>query len=100
MPLGFGCVSFEKRHKFGMAGAAFPLAKLGFLIVRQASRPIANSITRRARASTIFRDWICVPTAQAFHWCDVKVTQINYRIKIIVVLFHFLWIRMHFVQKK
>jgi len=56
-----------------MAGAAFPLAKLGFLIVRQASRPIANSITRRARASTIFRDWICVPTAQAFHWCDVKV---------------------------
>ena len=58
-----------------MAGAAFPLAKLGFLIVRQASRPIANSITRRARASTIFRDWICVPTAQAFHWCDVKVPQ-------------------------
>jgi hypothetical protein len=53
--------------------AAFPLAKLGFLLVKQVAKPIANSIARRARNSPIFRNWICIPTAQAFHWYDVRV---------------------------
>ncbi len=53
--------------------AAFPLAKLGFLLVRQVSKPIATAISRRARESAFFRDWICVPAAQSFHWFDVRI---------------------------
>ena len=55
------------------AVAAFPLAKLGFILVRQISRPIANGIANKARKNKIFRDYICLPVAQFFHWCDVKI---------------------------
>lgn len=53
--------------------AAFPLAKLGVLLVKQISKPLANSIASRARSSRIFRDYVCIPVAQLFHWADVKV---------------------------
>eukprot|EP00095_Tigriopus_kingsejongensis_P001220 snap_masked-scaffold1412_size42778-processed-gene-0.2 protein:Tk01220 transcript:snap_masked-scaffold1412_size42778-processed-gene-0.2-mRNA-1 annotation:"opa3-like protein cg13603" len=56
-----------------MAVGAFPLAKLGFLVVKQISKPIANAIARRAKASRVFRTYVCIPTAQLFHWYDVKV---------------------------
>ena len=53
--------------------AAFPLAKLGVLVIKQVSKPLANAIAKRARSSRIFRDFICIPSAQLFHWADVKV---------------------------
>lgn len=56
-----------------MAVGAFPLFKLGFLVIKQISKPIANGIARRAKASPIFKDYICIPTAQLFHWYDVRV---------------------------
>ncbi|TRY63060.1 hypothetical protein TCAL_07948 [Tigriopus californicus] len=56
-----------------MAVGAFPLAKLGLLLIKQISKPIANGIARRAKASRIFRTYVCIPTAQLFHWYDVKV---------------------------
>lgn len=52
---------------------AFPLAKLGFLVVKQISKPIANSIAGRAKSSRLFREYVCIPVAQLFHWYDVKV---------------------------
>jgi hypothetical protein len=39
----------------------------------QISKPLANSITSRARKSRVFRDYFCIPIAQFFHWCDVKI---------------------------
>ena len=57
----------------GMAIGAFPLAKLGFVLVKQISKPIANGIASRARKSKLFRNYICIPVAQFFHWYDVKI---------------------------
>ena len=51
----------------------FPLAKLGFLVVKQISKPIATGLARRAKTSLFFRDWVCIPVAQLFHWYDVQV---------------------------
>lgn len=56
-----------------MAVGAFPLFKLGFLVVKQISKPIANALARRAKSSRIFREYVCIPVAQMFHWYDVKV---------------------------
>ena len=56
-----------------MAVGAFPLAKLGFVVLKQISKPIANSIASRARKSKFFRNYICMPPAQFFHWYDVKI---------------------------
>ena len=51
----------------------FPLAKLGVLIVKQVSKPIAQKITVVARKSTIFRRWVCVPLGQLLHFYEVKL---------------------------
>lgn len=56
-----------------MAVGAFPLFKLGFLLIKQISKPIANTIAKRAKSSRIFREYVCIPTAQLFHWYDVRV---------------------------
>jgi hypothetical protein len=41
-------IFLEHRLKM-VAAAAFPIAKLGILLVKQISKPLANSITSRAR---------------------------------------------------
>jgi len=56
-----------------MVAAAFPVAKLGFLLVKQVAKPIAKSIAARARNSRLFREYICIPVAQAFHWYEIKL---------------------------
>ena len=53
--------------------AAFPLAKLGVLLVKQVSKPIAAAVSRRAKKSPFFRNYVCIPVAQGFHLFDVKV---------------------------
>ena len=63
------CISAGRR----MAIGAFPLAKLGLVVIKQISKPIANGIAARARKSRIFRNYVCIPIAQFFHWYDVKV---------------------------
>ena len=49
-----------------------PLLKLAFLLVRQASKPVAKYIAGRAREYRGFRDWICIPVAQRVHRWEVK----------------------------
>ncbi len=56
-----------------MAAEAFPVAKLGMQLLKQVSKPIANSLAKRAKSSPIFKDYVCIPVAQLFHWYDVKV---------------------------
>ncbi|VDO92790.1 unnamed protein product [Soboliphyme baturini] len=43
---------------------AFPIIKLGSLLVRQISRPLANQIKNGAKRSSIFRRFVCLPIAQ------------------------------------
>jgi len=53
--------------------AAFPVAKLGFLLIKQVSKPLAKSVAARAKSSPIFKNWVCIPVAQFFHFYEVKI---------------------------
>lgn len=44
--------------------AAFPIAKLAYLLVRQIGKPLATRIKVRAKNSQFFRVHICMPPAQ------------------------------------
>lgn len=52
---------------------AFPLVKLAALAIRQVAKPLANVIKIRAKSSPFFRNYICMPPAQFYHWMDVNV---------------------------
>lgn len=47
-----------------MVAAAFPVAKLGAIVVKQLSKPIANYTKTKAKESLFFRTYICMPPAQ------------------------------------
>ena len=53
--------------------AAFPVAKLGFLLIRQVSKPLAKTVAARAKKSPLFKNWVCIPVAQLFHFYEVKM---------------------------
>jgi len=56
-----------------VAPGAFPLAKLGFLLIKQVAKPVAKSIAASAKQSRLFRDYVCIPVAQLFHFYEVRV---------------------------
>ena len=56
-----------------VAPVAFPLAKLGVLLVKQISKPLAKRFANRAKKHRLFRDWVCVPIGQMFHYCEARV---------------------------
>ncbi|KAK1150717.1 hypothetical protein AOXY_G33429 [Acipenser oxyrinchus oxyrinchus] len=55
-----------------MVAGAFPIAKLLYLGVRQLSKPVANRIKAGARRSEFFKNYICLPPAQLYHWVDMR----------------------------
>ncbi|KAI5706860.1 hypothetical protein M8J76_013874 [Diaphorina citri] len=55
-----------------MAIGAFPLAKLGALLLKQISKPLANAVKNRAKTHPTFRTYVCMPPAQFYNWCEVK----------------------------
>ncbi|XP_003229901.1 optic atrophy 3 protein [Anolis carolinensis] len=55
-----------------MVAGAFPIAKLLYLGVRQISKPLAARIKDGARASPFFRQYICGPPAQIYHWVEMR----------------------------
>lgn len=55
-----------------MVAAAFPVAKLGALVLKQLSKPIANYVKTQAKQSLLFRTYICMPPAQCK--CNVGLT--------------------------
>ncbi len=49
--------------------AAFPVAKLAGLLLKQISKPIANISKEKAKNSFFFRTYVCMPPAQGdFHY--------------------------------
>jgi hypothetical protein len=50
----------------------FPIAKLGALLLRQVSKPIANYVKERAKQSPVFRSYV-MPPAQFYNQCEVKM---------------------------
>ncbi|XP_047450167.1 optic atrophy 3 protein homolog [Mugil cephalus] len=55
-----------------MVVGAFPIAKLLYLGVRQMSKPVANRIKAGARSSEFFKNYICLPPAQFYHWIEMR----------------------------
>ncbi|XP_073417312.1 optic atrophy 3 protein [Dendrobates tinctorius] len=55
-----------------MVVGAFPIAKLLYLGIRQISKPLANRIKAGARRSEFFRNYICLPPAQVYHWVEMR----------------------------
>ena len=47
--------------------AAFPVAKLGALLLRQVSKPIASFAKERAKSHPFFRKYVCMPPAQCMY---------------------------------
>lgn len=43
---------------------AFPAAKLGALLIKQISKPIANVVKNQAKSSPVFRRYVCLPPAR------------------------------------
>uniref|UniRef100_A0A1B6ESY8 OPA3-like protein CG13603 n=1 Tax=Cuerna arida TaxID=1464854 RepID=A0A1B6ESY8_9HEMI len=56
-----------------MVAAAFPVAKLGSIVLKQLSKPIANYVKTQAKESLFFRTYICMPPAQFYNWCEVRM---------------------------
>ncbi|XP_017775859.1 PREDICTED: putative OPA3-like protein CG13603 isoform X1 [Nicrophorus vespilloides] len=52
---------------------AFPIAKLGALLVKQVSKPIAKFCQESAKSSPVFRKYVCIPPATVYNWCEVKM---------------------------
>jgi len=52
---------------------AFPVFKLGALVIKQVSKPLANIAKARAKKNPFFRNYICMPPAQFYHWCEIKL---------------------------
>ncbi|XP_046688194.1 putative OPA3-like protein CG13603 [Homalodisca vitripennis] len=56
-----------------MVVGAFPVAKLGALLIRQISKPLANAIAKNAKQHPWFSRVICMPPAQFYNWCEVRM---------------------------
>ncbi|XP_017477582.1 PREDICTED: optic atrophy 3 protein homolog, partial [Rhagoletis zephyria] len=50
-----------------------PIIKLSFLGIQQLSRPVIKLIRLEAKQSKTFRNYICMPAAQCYHWCEVRL---------------------------
>lgn len=56
-----------------MVVGVFPIAKLGSLLIRQISKPIANFVKERAKQNYYFRTYVCMPPAQCKYSRVLKV---------------------------
>ncbi|XP_019874838.1 putative OPA3-like protein CG13603 isoform X1 [Aethina tumida] len=55
-----------------MVVGAFPAAKLGALLLKQISKPIATVVKNQAKQRPFFRKYVCMPPAQFYNWCEVR----------------------------
>ncbi|XP_043506036.1 optic atrophy 3 protein homolog [Polistes fuscatus] len=55
-----------------MAIGVFPVLKLGVLLIKQISKPLAKLIVNQAKNHPVFRTYFIIPPAQFYHWAEVK----------------------------
>jgi len=53
--------------------APLPLLKLGFLLIKQVSKPLSKRIAAGARQSALFKNYVCMPIAQIYHFYEVRL---------------------------
>jgi len=56
-----------------VAPVAFPIAKLGVLLFKQISKPLARRISKNAENIKVLREYVVIPTGQMFHYLEVKL---------------------------
>ena len=56
-----------------MIHGTFPLAKFGFLLFKQITRPIHKKIVLNAKRNKILRKRLCIPLAKSFYKLDVRI---------------------------
>ena len=56
-----------------MIHGTFPLAKFGFLLFKQITRPIHKKIVLSAKRNKILRKRLCIPLAESFYKLDVRI---------------------------
>jgi len=56
-----------------VAPIAFPIAKLGVLLIKQISKPLAKRISKNAQNIKVFREYVVIPIGQKFHYLEVKL---------------------------
>lgn len=78
--------------------APFPVVKLGVLVVKQISKPLANFVKRRAVNNKFFRDYICMPPAQSKFRRDYCVSSSMMQLNIFV--FDFVTLFFFIIQRK
>lgn len=55
-----------------MVVGVFPALKLGMLLIRQISKPLAQMFVNQAKNHPVFRTYFIIPPAQFYHWAEVK----------------------------
>ena len=53
-----------------VAPIAFPIAKLGVLLIKQISKPLAKRISKNAQNIMVFREYVVIPIGQKFHYLE------------------------------
>ncbi|ESN91774.1 hypothetical protein HELRODRAFT_70587 [Helobdella robusta] len=51
----------------------FPMIKLGYLAVKQISKPLANYIKKKAKTTPFLRNKLLLPPAQFYHKMDTTI---------------------------
>ncbi|KAI3389967.1 hypothetical protein SNEBB_001464 [Seison nebaliae] len=51
----------------------FPLIKLGSLLFKQLSKPLAASFKAKAKTNPYLRRYICIPPAQFYNWANIHI---------------------------
>ena len=63
---------FSSLHT-SMGLGTFPLTKLGFILLQQITHPIVRKIVAQTKVNKILHNYCCIPIAQAFYRCDVRI---------------------------
>lgn len=56
-----------------MAPESFPLSKLLFMFVKSLARPISRRVLARANTDAFFKQYVCLPPANLYHFYEAKI---------------------------
>ena len=70
-----------------MAPPVFPVTKLLYLVVKQASKPISKTLVERAESSTVFKRFVILPMGRVVYrvrvWAKMKEMGLSGKVTIV-----------------
>jgi len=55
------------------AGQNYPVSKLIYMYVKKLAQPVASTIEKKANKDNFFRNYICLPPANLYHFYEARV---------------------------